>query len=161
MNFLADSKLHVLALGNLGFMCVLLFGILMKKIFVGKLTQDEVNDLVQQGKMAIMETGLALAIFRETLDPTTLALFIGLLFTKVFHWLADMRVDQVRSPPLPLSLSLCLSALTPIFSFSYFLILSPILHRVSVSRTFLSRTDYVCTVFCSCCSSAMRSRARS
>ena len=38
---------------------------------------------------------LALTIFREELNLKLLMLFTALLFMKIFHWLAAMRVESV------------------------------------------------------------------
>lgn len=91
---LCTSKAQLMVLGNLGFACMLLLGRLFKTVFLGKLSADEVDEVVHRGKIAVTETGLALAIFREDLNAPTLALFAALLFMKVFHLLAHMRVDS-------------------------------------------------------------------
>jgi hypothetical protein len=51
---------------------------------------------VQNSKFTVTELCLALTIFREELNFRTLGLFTALLFVKVFHWLATMRVENVR-----------------------------------------------------------------
>ena len=50
---------------------------------------------MQQSKYAITETMLALTIFREELNLRMLLLFTALLFIKIFHWLAAMRVESL------------------------------------------------------------------
>lgn len=82
-------------LGNLSFLLLVLLGKFVKSIFLGVLTRDEIEDLVQNSKYAITETMLALTIFREDLDMKLLVLFTSLLFMKIFHWLAAMRVDSI------------------------------------------------------------------
>lgn len=48
-----------------------------------------------QARYSVLETCLALTIFREELNLKVLALFTTLLFVKTFHWLAQLRVDNV------------------------------------------------------------------
>lgn len=82
-------------LGNLAFLLLLLLGKTLKRVFLGTLTRDEIEELVQNSKYAITETMLALTIFREELNLKLLMLFTGLLFMKIFHWLAAMRVESI------------------------------------------------------------------
>jgi E3 ubiquitin-protein ligase synoviolin len=72
-----------------------LLGKTLKRVFLGTLTRDEIEDLVQNSKYAITETMLALTIFREELNLKLLMLFTGLLFMKIFHWLGAMRVESI------------------------------------------------------------------
>ena len=110
--FLTTHKLNVVILGNLAFFFLLLAGQLLKHLFLGHLSRDEVEDLVQQSKYAITETCLALTIFREELNMRVLTLFTLLLFIKIFHWLAVMRVEHIaRTHGLPLSTHLRLASL--------------------------------------------------
>lgn len=53
---------------------------------------------MQNAKYAITDTCLALTIFRQELDMKVVALFTALLFVKIFHWLAEMRVENVNAP---------------------------------------------------------------
>lgn len=46
-------------------------------------------------RYAVTETCLALAVFREDIDVSVVLLFGTLLFVKIFHWLAELRVDAV------------------------------------------------------------------
>lgn len=61
--------------------------------------------LQERGWFAITETLLALTIFKDDFESTFVLLFVGLLFLKVFHWLASDRVEMVSTPaegcPLP------------------------------------------------------------
>ena len=110
--FLTTHKLNIVILGNLSFFFLLLLGQLLKAVFLGSLSRDEVEELVQQSKYAITETCLALTIFREELNVRVLVLFTLLLFIKIFHWLAVMRVEHIaRTHGLPLSTHLRLSSL--------------------------------------------------
>lgn len=71
------------------------------------------------------ESLLALTIFREEFDTPFLFLFVGLLFVKVFHWLAADRVDSMEHAP---SISALFKA------------------RMSASLVLLSTVDVVMTV---------------
>ena len=112
MLFLTTHKLNLVILGNLAFFFLLSLGQLLKATFLGQLSRDEVEELVQQSKYAITETCLALTIFREELNIRVLTLFTLLLFIKIFHWLSVMRVEHIaRTHGLPLSTHLRLAAL--------------------------------------------------
>ncbi len=52
--------------------------------------------LQERGWFAATETLLALTIFKDDFESTFVALCVGLLFLKVFHWLASDRVEMVR-----------------------------------------------------------------
>ena len=93
--FLSTHKLNVVILGNLAFFLLLLLGRLLKRLYLSVLSRDEVEELVSQSKYAITETCLALTVFREELNLRVLALFTALLFVKIFHWLAVMRVEHL------------------------------------------------------------------
>ncbi len=89
-----------------------MFGYAVRGIFLGRLSRDEWEDLAQNGRFFFFETCLALTIFREELTYRTLALCTALLFVKVFHWLATMRVENVaRAEDLPLSTHIRLASL--------------------------------------------------
>jgi E3 ubiquitin-protein ligase synoviolin len=74
---------------------LVLVGQALKRIFLGSLSRDEVEELISSSKYAITETCLALTIFREELSMRVLMLFSALLFVKIFHWLASLRVEGV------------------------------------------------------------------
>ena len=91
--FLSSNKLCIVVLVNLAFMILCMTGKAIKRVFLGTLSRDEIEELVQSSKYAITETMLALTIFREDLSLKLLMLFTALLFIKIFHWLAAMRVE--------------------------------------------------------------------
>ena len=80
---------------NLSFLLLCVLGRSLKRAFLGALQRDEIEELVQSSKYAITETMLALTIFREELNLKLLMLFTALLFIKIFHWLASMRVESL------------------------------------------------------------------
>lgn len=47
-------------------------------------------------RYAITETCLALTIFRDEINFHVVVLFTSLVFLKVFHWLAQSRIEFVR-----------------------------------------------------------------
>lgn len=51
--------------------------------------------LYERSWFAVTETCLAMTIFRDEFDTRFVAIFTLLLFLKIFHWLAQDRVDYV------------------------------------------------------------------
>eukprot|EP00741_Cyanophora_paradoxa_P019848 tig00000217_g19156.t1 len=102
--YLATSKLCVCILGNMALVVTLIFGQFVRKLFFGPLRDVEVEHLLERSRDAIMETCLAMTIFRQDFDMKLISLFTALLFMKVFHWLAQDRVDFIeQSPAIPVS----------------------------------------------------------
>ena len=99
MLYLSSSKLSVVVLGNLAFALTLCLGHLLKAIFLGRLREAEVERLYERAKDAIMETCLAMTIFREEFNVKFVVLFVSLLFVKIFHWLCGDRVEHVETAP--------------------------------------------------------------
>ncbi len=91
--YLTNNKINVVVLSNVAFMLILSVGKLIKRIFLGQLSAQEVTNIERKGKIAVTETCLALTTFREELNVRMVGLFTVLLFIKMFHWLAQMRVD--------------------------------------------------------------------
>ena len=99
MLYLSTSKLSVVVLGNLAFALTLCFGHVMKQIFLGQLREAEIERLYERAKDAIMETCLAMTIFREEFNVKFVVMFVSLLFVKIFHWLAGDRVEFMEQSP--------------------------------------------------------------
>ena len=57
---------------------------------------ERINDRVSQ---AVMETCLAMTIFRDEFNAEFVAMFTILTFVKVFHWLIQDRVDYIETTP--------------------------------------------------------------
>jgi len=93
--YMTTNKINVVVLVNLCFLLVLVFGLSLKSLFLGVLTRDESEELLQQCKFSITETMLALTIFREEVDLRVVSLFTALLFVKCFHWIGGMRVESL------------------------------------------------------------------
>lgn len=110
--YLATSKLSFLITSNLVLALFVLFGKSLKTIFLGNLRDSEVELLIDKAKYTITETCLALTIFRNELSASVLGLFGVLLFLKVFHWLAQCRLDYLdQLLPVPPTIYYRLSAL--------------------------------------------------
>lgn len=54
------------------------------------------NERISQ---AVMETCLAMTIFRDEFNVEFVAMFVTLTFIKVFHWLVQDRVDYLETTP--------------------------------------------------------------
>ncbi|KAJ1666193.1 E3 ubiquitin-protein ligase hrd1 [Coemansia sp. RSA 1646] len=115
---LSHSGAAMMILANMGILLTILLGKLLFRIFFGQLRAIEVERLYEQGWFAVTETCLALAILRDEFDAATLALFVFLLFCKMFHWVYEDRVgfmeQQARLSALflvrTISLSLILAS---------------------------------------------------
>ncbi|XP_017057257.1 E3 ubiquitin-protein ligase HRD1 [Drosophila ficusphila] len=79
---------------------VLMFGKLLRKIFLGTLRAAEFEHLLERFWYALTETCLAFTVFRDDFNPRFVALFTVLLFLKSFHWLAEERVDFMERSPV-------------------------------------------------------------
>ena len=110
--YLATSKLSFLITSNLILAIFVLFGKSLKTLFLGNLRDSEVELLIDKAKYTVTETCLALTIFRNELSASVLGLFGVLLFLKVFHWLAQCRLDYLEQIlPVPPTVYYRLSAL--------------------------------------------------
>ncbi|KAI9471631.1 E3 ubiquitin-protein ligase hrd1 [Coemansia sp. RSA 989] len=90
---LAQSSAAMMVLANMGLLMTILLGKILVRVFFGHLRTIEVERLYEQGWLAVTETCLALAVLRDEFDTATLALFVFLLFCKVFHWMLEYRVE--------------------------------------------------------------------
>jgi E3 ubiquitin-protein ligase synoviolin len=68
-------------------------------VFLGQLREAEVERLYERTKDAIMETCLAMTIFREEFNVKFVVMFVSLLFVKIFHWLCGDRVEYIETAP--------------------------------------------------------------
>lgn len=69
------------------------------QLFLGTLREAEVERITNRVSQAIMETCLAMTIFREEFNVNFVAMFTVLTFVKVFHWLVQDRVDYIETMP--------------------------------------------------------------
>ena len=69
------------------------------QVFLGTLREPEIERVNERISQAVMETCLAMTIFREEFNTAFVAMFALLTFIKVFHWLVQDRVEYVESTP--------------------------------------------------------------
>lgn len=101
--YLSTNKTAMLVMGNFGFAISLLLAKALQTLFFGHVTAEESREIIEKSKYSILETCLALTTFRLSLNFTIVCLFMALLFAKIFHWLAYMRVDICGRQRLPLT----------------------------------------------------------
>jgi len=85
------------ALGNMLLATVLVAGKTVQRLFLGSLRFREVERLHLRIREAVIETCLAMTVFRDDFNTNFILMFGMLLFLKVFHWLAKDRIEFVRS----------------------------------------------------------------
>lgn len=73
--------------------------VLRLQVFLGTLREVELERINERLSSAIMETCLALTIFREEFNMSFVAMFTMLTFLKVFHWLVQDRVEYIEVTP--------------------------------------------------------------
>ena len=139
--YLSTSKISIILLTNMMLVLTLLFGRTLKSFFLGTLRVAEVEILYENSRFAITETCLALTIFRDELTVRVFVLFTALIFSKIFHWLAESRqlhyevARESRLAHLRLSLLLC-SLLAVDLSFTALSVHSTVVDGVSVMLLF-------------------------
>lgn len=69
------------------------------QIFLGTLRESEVERINDRISQAVMETCLAMTIFRDQFNIEFVAMFVILTFVKVLHWLVQDRVDYIETTP--------------------------------------------------------------
>ncbi|EFP05668.1 CRE-SEL-11 protein [Caenorhabditis remanei] len=138
--YLSKSNASMAVLYVQGLVLVYLMFQLLKSILFGDLraAEAEVNrifvytldkcilyfqHLSERTWHAVLETCLAFTVFRDDFSAIFVMQFIGLLFIKCFHWLADDRVDMMeRSPVITLRFHLRMMTVLAALGFadSYF-----------------------------------------
>lgn len=98
--FLANSKLAILAVGNMALVSILLMWRLTQAVFLGPLRFREVERLHIRARDAIIECCFALSIFREDFDVKFVALVVAVLMLKSLHWLLKDRIEFLEEQPL-------------------------------------------------------------
>jgi E3 ubiquitin-protein ligase synoviolin len=122
MVYLSNSKLSVAVLGNLGFAVALgMYRFLTwvrpplpfrpapppltpspslpAQTFLGRLRDSEVERINDKVGQAVVETLLAMTIFRQDFTAGFFAAFVVLSFVKIFHWMVQDRVDFIETTP--------------------------------------------------------------
>lgn len=74
------------------------------QVFLGTLRESEVERINDRISQAVMETCLAMTIFRDQFNMEFVAMFVILTFVKVLHWLVQDRVDYIETTPTVSSL---------------------------------------------------------
>ncbi|KAI5480569.1 E3 ubiquitin-protein ligase synoviolin [Pseudohyphozyma bogoriensis] len=100
--YLSKSNACTMILWNQGIYQTVFFGKFLQTIFFGELRLLEVERLQERGWFAVTETLLALTIFKDEFDSSFVLFFVGLLFLKVFHWLAADRIELASAFHFPL-----------------------------------------------------------
>lgn len=96
---LSTSKIGKVVFGNCALSMAICLARGLQMAFFGPLRDVEVERIAERSRDALMETCLALTIFRSDFDATTLVLFAALFFGKVFHWLAQDREAHLETSP--------------------------------------------------------------
>ena len=85
-----------MVLTNMFLVLALMVGKGLQTIFFGRLRAIEVDHLYERAWYAVTETCLAMTIFREEFDTRFFLFFTLLLAVKIFHWLAQDRVEYME-----------------------------------------------------------------
>ena len=99
MLYLSTSKISVVALANVAFALAFTMAKGIKRLFLGTLRESEVERLQDRTREAVMETCLAMTIFREEFNLRFVSLFASLLFLKAFHGLCKDRAEHMETAP--------------------------------------------------------------
>jgi E3 ubiquitin-protein ligase synoviolin len=100
MEYLETSKVSLAVLGNVGFALSLLSYKAIVFAFLGHLRDYEVERVHDRVGQAIIESLLAMTIFRQNMETFGfISRFVLLAFIKMFHWLAQDRVDFIETMP--------------------------------------------------------------
>ncbi|KAL9643423.1 hypothetical protein ABK040_010038 [Willaertia magna] len=96
---LVSSKISRIVLICDLILAIIYFGKLLKNIFFGTLRMYEEEVIWEKGYFTLIETCLALTIFREELTSRMLTVLGICLFMKIFHWISELRVKHIESLP--------------------------------------------------------------
>ncbi|KAJ3210510.1 hypothetical protein HDU67_005241 [Dinochytrium kinnereticum] len=96
---LTRSSASLMVLLNMGLFLTIMFGRGMQRLFFGNLRALEVEHLYERSWFAVTETCLAMTIFRDEFDIRFIIFFAILLLVKIFHWIAQDRVDFMEQSP--------------------------------------------------------------
>ncbi|XP_044483235.1 ERAD-associated E3 ubiquitin-protein ligase HRD1B-like [Mangifera indica] len=99
MVYLSTSKINLALLLNMGFVVMCILWQMIKRLFLGKLREVEVERLNEQSRREIMEILFAITIFRQDFSVSFLAMVTTLLLIKALHWLAQKRVEYIETTP--------------------------------------------------------------
>lgn len=94
--FLSSSKWAYIIMGNALIATLIAFFQIFTNLFLNGLRLAEAEGLGDFFRWNITETCLALTIFRSELDVKTGIFFLIFVLAKCLHWVADMRLSQLR-----------------------------------------------------------------
>lgn len=94
--YLSQSSASLMVLTNMFLVFTLMTGKVLQTVFFGRLRAIEVDHLYEKAWYAVTETCLAMTIFREEFDTRFFLFFTLLLAVKIFHWLAQDRVEYME-----------------------------------------------------------------
>ncbi|MEW5304679.1 MAG: hypothetical protein WDW36_007273 [Sanguina aurantia] len=141
--YLSSSKVAAATIGNLAFASALLLHKLVIKLFLGALRDSEREMIQERLSSAVMESLLALTIFREEFSAFFVVMFASLVFIKVLHWLVQGRVDYAEVTP---SISL-LQHLRITCFLAFLLLLDSLLLQHTVTSSIASNGQTVMLLF--------------
>ena len=102
IQYLVSSKLCFVVVGNLLLAVAMSGARFVKTLFFGNLREVEAELIVEKAKYAVIETCLALTIFRSELTPSVVSLFASLIFLKLMHKLSKLRLEYLEQiAPVP------------------------------------------------------------
>ena len=92
----SQSSIGLLSLLNSFVALSISFGSFLTRFVFGELRLVESENIYERFWFTVMDTGLAMTIFRNDLDSKFLLLFGLVLFLKVFHWILSDRIDSME-----------------------------------------------------------------
>eukprot|EP00996_Jenningsia_fusiforme_P000790 NODE_1714_length_1430_cov_67.639392_g1546_i0.p1 GENE.NODE_1714_length_1430_cov_67.639392_g1546_i0~~NODE_1714_length_1430_cov_67.639392_g1546_i0.p1 ORF type:complete len:456 (-),score=65.72 NODE_1714_length_1430_cov_67.639392_g1546_i0:62-1384(-) len=93
---LMQSKVARVAFVNFTFVLLVLLAHSLKTIFLGKLNHREIEKVAEQTGNSVVATFLSLTLYREPFTTTLFAAFVFCFLVKVFHWLAQSRLEHTE-----------------------------------------------------------------
>ncbi|CAF1991961.1 unnamed protein product [Rotaria magnacalcarata] len=131
--YLTKSSTSLAVLYVQGFVCAILFGKLVQRIFLGQLRAIETEHLYDRTWFSVTETCLAFTVFRDDFSSRFVALFAILLFLKCFHWLLEDRVDYMEQSPIlgPIFHARVISLSSALFLLDYLFVVSAYTHTIA------------------------------
>eukprot|EP00842_Homolaphlyctis_polyrhiza_P005925 jgi/Hompol1/6333/HPOL_001501-RA len=93
---ITQSGGSLMVLSSMAIYVTIVVGRLLQMALFGELRAIEVEHLYERSWFSIMDTCLAMTIFRDEFDMRFISLFVILQFAKVFHWICADRVDYME-----------------------------------------------------------------
>lgn len=98
---LFTNKLTKLLLINDMFVLLYWIGQMLIWFFFNELRLSESEKIWENSYVTVIETFLALTIFRNDMNLYCLNLFVFTLFLKIFHWVCKLRTAYIENTPEP------------------------------------------------------------